>query len=167
MPDRRGMTLTEILVTVSVLAILAGIVFNVVPYAREKAEGTKCAQNMRSLYVSLSSYIQEQGHWPQEPEEVGDSPNTLEDWWLEELKPYGGTKEVWRCPTIYRRISSKNPDGRPLLHYTPAMFDESPYTPYRWPNQPWLSEIGNMHGRGALICFPDGSIRAMDDVVKR
>ena len=73
------------------------------------------------------------------------------------LKP---GRHEWRCACL-------RPDGRPLLHYTPAMFDESPYTPYRWPNQPWLSEIGNMHGRGALMCFPDGSIRAMDDVVKR
>ena len=31
--------------------------------------------------------------------------------------------------------------------------------------QPWLIEIGNMHGRGAQACFPDGSIRSMDQLV--
>jgi prepilin-type processing-associated H-X9-DG protein len=36
--------------------------------------------------------------------------------------------------------------------------------PYKYP-QPWLIEIGNMHGHGANICFPDGSIRTMNDVI--
>ena len=56
--------------------------------------------NMRSLQVSLVAYVQDNGHWPQEPEEIWNSENleAYEDWWLAELEPYGATKEVWQCP---------------------------------------------------------------------
>jgi type II secretory pathway pseudopilin PulG len=161
--------LVELLVAVGIVAVLVGIVFKGVPYLRDRAEGVRCVTNMRSLQVSLAAYVQDNGHWPQEPEEIWNSDDleAYENWWLAELEPYGATKEVWQCPTVKRLVVSKTKNGRPKIHYTPTMFDENPYTPYKWSNQPWLTEIGNMHGRGALICFPDGSIRAMDDVMKR
>ena len=125
--------------------------------------------NMRSLQVSLASYVQDRGHWPQVPPEIDVSASendaAYEDWWLEELKDYGGTEKVWQCPTIKRMVMSKNPDGRPKISYTPTPFDELAFTPYRWAKQPWLIEIGNMHGHGAFICFPDGSIKTMGDII--
>ncbi len=81
------------------------------------------------------------------------------------MKPYVDTEKAWKCPSVERLISKRRPDGRPKMHYTPSMFDPAPNAPYRWSTQPWLVEIGNMHGRGANILFPDGSIRPMDDVV--
>ena len=119
--------------------------------------------HMRSLQVSLSAYLQDRGHWPQEPDFASDQ-NAYEDWWLNEMAPYGATAEVWMCPSIKRLVSAKSTDGRPKIHYTPTMFDENPGTPYKWSTQPWLIEIGNMHGHGANICYPDGSIRSMDEV---
>jgi len=82
------------------------------------------------------------------------------------MKPYGATEKSWKCPTIMRKLGKYSPDDRPKLHYTPTMFDDKPSTPYKWSTQPWLAEIGNMHGRGALLCFPDGSVKAQDDVSK-
>lgn len=155
-------TMVELLVTIGIVAILASLLVVGWPTVLSSAANARCLGNMKSLHVSLSSRVQDLGHWPQVPEdlEVSDA----EDWWLSELKDYGGAPEVWQCPVIQRQITSAGSDGRPKIHYSPTRFDEKPGTPYRWSTQPWLIEIGNMHGRGANICFPDGSIRPMIEV---
>lgn len=166
---RRGITLVEILAVVAIIAILAGLFIKFQPQLLARAEGARCMSNMRSLQVALAAYVQDQGHWPQPPEGL-DGPsddNAYEDWWINVLKPYGISPEIWMCPSIKRLVTNRTKDGRPKMHYTPTPFDEKPGTPYKWATQPWLIEIGNMHGFGALICFPDGSIRTMDDVVPR
>jgi hypothetical protein len=123
---------------------------------------------MRSIHTALAAAVSDKGHWPQEKEETWMvNRNAYEDWWIETLKPYGIGEESWRCPTIYRTVTKRTDENRPKLHYTPTMFDNKPLTPYKWSTQPWLIEIGNMHGRGALMCFPDGSIRSMDEVMQK
>ena len=159
------MTLVEILTVVAIIGVLATLVISASNLLPQRAEGARCMANMRSLQVCLASYIQDVGHWPQEPQAIADDQNATEDWWLNVLAPYGATPDTWMCPTIKRLISNKSKDGRPKVHYTPTMFDDNPLTPYKWSTQPWLIEIGNMHGSGGLICFPDGSIRPMNDVV--
>lgn len=164
-----GFTLVELLASIAILGILLALAVMVWPKNVVLAEKVKCIGNMRSLQASLAAYVQDVGHWPQMPAEMDTSPDdsNYEDWWLNELAPYGGSPEVWMCPTIKRLVCSKNANGRPKIHYTPTMFDDKPMTPYKWRTQPWLIEIGNMHGHGANICFPDGSIRTMDDVIKK
>ncbi|MBE2203333.1 MAG: type II secretion system protein [Chthoniobacterales bacterium] len=164
----RGLTMIEVLVSIAIVSILASMVTLAWPRVMASVAAAKCMGNMRSLHVSLGSYVTDTGHWPQLPENLdvsGSNDAAYEDWWLEELKPYGGIPSVWQCPLIQSKISNKDPDGRPRIHYTPTPFDEIPSTPFKWPTQPWLVEIGNIHGRGANICFTDGSIRSMDDVL--
>lgn len=45
------------------------------------------------------------------------------------------------------------------------MLDDTRGTAYRWPTQSWLIEVANAHGKGALTCFPDGSVKPMDKVL--
>lgn len=167
--SRRGITLIEIIVGIGIVTILIVAVISSVSHFRERTEGVRCAGNIKSLQVSLGTYVHDVGHWPQEPQELwaANDSDAYEDWWIAEMKPYGATEQVWRCPTIVRKVSKHKKDGRPKMHYTPTMFDEKPYTPYKWTTQPWLVEVGNMHGRGALVGFPDGSVKAMDDLVPR
>ncbi len=169
--NARAFSLIELSVAIGIIAILATIVLVAWPKIIAASESARCMNNMRSLQTSLNSYVQDVGHWPQVPEEVESSSSendfAYEDWWLDELKNYGGTVEVWSCPTIRRLVSSKNPKGRPKTSYTPTPFDRNPYTPYKWSTQPWLVEIGNMHGRGALLCFPDGSVHTINEVLAK
>jgi hypothetical protein len=51
------------------------------------------------------------------------------------------------------------------LHYMPAMFDATPGIARRWSTQPWLVEIANAHGQGALVCFPDGSVKSFNQIL--
>lgn len=155
----------ELLATVAIIVILVALV---VPVGRgyfEKSDAVVCMNNMRNLLPAFNAYIQEKGHWPQEPVEIWNSSDddAHEDWWIAEMKPYGLDEKNWQCPTIRRQVASKDPNGRPHLHYSPTMFDADSMTPYKWTTQPWFVEIGNMHGRGAHICFPDGSIKTIND----
>jgi prepilin-type N-terminal cleavage/methylation domain-containing protein len=163
-----GLTLIELLAATAIVGLLAlAAILSYRPLIA-KADSARCMANMRSLQVSLASYIQDKGQWPQPPEGLWEAEDEgpYEDWWIENLTPYGGEPRVWQCPTIARLVAKTSPDGRPRMHYAPTPFDEKPFTPFRWATQPWLIEIGNMHGRGAHIIFPDGSIRVMDDIVK-
>lgn len=166
--SKAGFTQIELLIAIGIIAVLATIVIVGWPRAIAASESARCMTNMRSLQTSLNSYVQDVGHWPQVPEEIDVSSahndKAYEDWWIEELKNFGATPDVWMCPTIRRTVVKQSPDGRPRISYTPTPFDRHPYTPYKWSTQPWLVEIGNAHGRGALLCFPDGSIRSVQDV---
>lgn len=164
---KAAFTLLEVLVTVFIVAVVSSLLITGFRFYRERAEGVRCANNMRSLQAALAAAVVDQGHWPQEPAglQLVESPDQLEDWWIEHMAQYGVTEKNWQCPTIMRKITAKSKNGRPRTHYSPTSFDANPSTPYKWSTQPWLIEIGNMHGDGPLVCFPDGSVRSMNEVL--
>ncbi len=167
-PARNAFTLVELLAAIAVIAVLVGLSIMAYQGFIARADAVTCGNNMHQLHTALSSYLQDNDHiWPQEPAGLQNSSDddAYEDWWIATLMPYGATEKVWRCPTIYRTVTAKSKSKRPKIHYTPTMFDARPNTAFRWETQPWLIEIGNMHGAGALICFPDGSIKTMNDVM--
>jgi prepilin-type N-terminal cleavage/methylation domain-containing protein len=157
---KSAFSLLELIAAISILLILAALTNSVWQSFAPKIARAKCLSNMRSLHVSLSSYVTDVGHWPQIPPAVDDAGNeAYEAWWMAELEPFGATDAVWLCPVLKsKRV--KDADGYELkMHYVPADFDANPISPRRWPNMPWLIERGNNHGRGSLVAFPDGSIR--------
>ena len=86
-------------------------------------------------------------------------------YWIDIMAPYGATPKVWLCPTL-AVAGLKGPNKETLkMHYIPSQFDAKPDSPRRWPKQPWLIEMANAHGDGALISFPDGSIKSMNQVL--
>lgn len=149
--------------TFFIVAIVVALV--VAGYSKfiAKSESVNCSSNLRNLHVAFSAYIQDEGHWPQEA--VSDKPEWVEDWWLYTMKPYGADERTWQCPTIRRKIMAKNKNGRPKLHYSPTLFDARPGTAFKWKSQPWFIEGGDMHGQGPLLCFSDGSIKSMNEVL--
>jgi len=152
-----------ILDSVAVLAIVAILVVLAVPnfgsYAR-KAQEARCMANMRNITVGLRAYLQDHGNvWPQGP--PPDAGAAWENFWLAVLRPYGITEKTWQCPAIMARPQ----EDTPRVHYTPTLFPPLPGIADRWPTHPWLIERGEGHGNGALICFPDGSIKSFDKVL--
>ena len=153
------------MVVVCIVAILAALLFLVVPSLIKRAEAAHCMNNMKQLHVIFSAYMQDKQHWPQAPEDQSSTEAT-EDWWLKEMQDYGSTLAIWQCPTFKRLVTARSKNGIPRLSYSPTSFDDRPGTPFKWNTQPWFIEMADMHGYGALVCFPDGSIRSMDDVLK-
>ncbi len=163
-------TLIELVVVVVLVGILAVLTVPVAQYARKKGELAVCSNNLRNLHGILGAYVQDQGHWPQPPEELNQDAAKYGVWWIKQTEPYGATPEVWTCPTLRRELSKtefSNESERPAIHYAPTQFDDLALTPYKWETQPWLMEISDAHGGGNLILFPDGSVQGMQDAMRR
>jgi prepilin-type N-terminal cleavage/methylation domain-containing protein len=162
--DWRGFTLTELSVALGILAILITLVITNYERVLGRSEKIRCISNLRGLYGCFASYVSDQGIWPQIPEDI-DEEDAYADWWLREMKPYGATQALWTCPTIRRAQASLPENYRNKIHYTPTQFDAHPGRAYQWPTQPWLIEIANAHGHGALIIFTNGSVRELNDLL--
>lgn len=156
-------TILEVCVVAGIIAFLAAVFLAGAPGFFARAESVQCLANMRSIHVALNSYLQDKGSWPQEPIDPTGTRGIDEEWWINELTPYEVSSNTWLCPTIKRATVGQT--NSPKMHYSPSMFDSNPRSPFKFSQQPWLIEIAGMHGRGANICFPDGSIRQMDDLV--
>ena len=162
-----GITLLEILVVVSILGILALLITQTYPRIYQAASKAKCISNMRSVHVALASYLDEKRIWPQIPENPEDPFDPrVEEFWIKTLLPYTETEEVWQCPVL-KAAQITGPSGNVLrMHYVPTRFDANPASPRRWSRQPWLVEIADAHGDGALISFPDGRVQSMGEVFR-
>ena len=73
MPEGRnkisgGFTILELLISVSIIAVLAAMVLALSDTIRRRAEQAACVGNMRSLFAALSAYNTDYGHFPQAPE---------------------------------------------------------------------------------------------------
>jgi Tfp pilus assembly protein FimT len=165
--------LLTVLVIITVLAVLGIGLFDQV---RSRSERVNCTSNLRSLYTGFQSYIVQYGHWPQNPHKVADPD--YDGWWIDELRKVGIAEKGWLCPTYAREAKSaekhddqskKNVDPKKnrQIHYMPTPFDENQATPRRWPTQPWLVEVGNFHGDGPLIIFPDGTVNSFGQFIRQ
>ncbi len=153
-------TMLDAIAALTVVAILAALaVPNLGNYVR-KAQEVRCMANMRNITVALRGYLQDHGNvWPQ-----GPPPNAGAEWenfWRPVLRPYGVNDTTWQCPAI----SARSGADTPRVHSTPTLGPAVPGIADRWATHPWLIERGEGHGHGALICFPDGSIKSFDKVL--
>lgn len=157
----RAFTLPEILVVLAILGILGLCIFRATESAASRADVLRCMGNLRNIHVALEIDVQERGFWPQCPYELGE--DGFDKWWIDELKKYHIQPASWNCPTIMReqRVNDQKEDEQ-KIHYVPTPFDDNPFSPRRWPTQPWLVEIADSHGEGNLMAFPDGAIMGMN-----
>ncbi|HEY5705512.1 MAG TPA: type II secretion system protein [Terrimicrobiaceae bacterium] len=161
----RAFTLTELLVSIGIIAILATLATQAYPRVVASIAKGRCMGNLRNLHVSFAAYIQDNGYWPQQPDFSSAYSKQYQDWWLNTMDVYTDSREVWKCPLL-KKLGAYDSEGKPLeIHYTPTRFDARPTTPYRWAKQPWLIEVSNIHGNGPLLLMPDGSIRSLTDLV--
>ncbi len=94
--------------------------------------------------------------------------------WVAALTPYGGTWDIWLCPTHKRELLSEQMTGTAeeedganvelgrITSYLPTEFDSRPNRPYEWV-QPWLLEKADNHGGGNQVLMPDGSVKTTHD----
>jgi len=150
----------DTLAAIIIVAILVTLTVPNFDAFRRKAQEVRCMANMRNITVGLRAYLQDHGNvWPQGP--PPDAGAAWENFWLGVLRPYGITDKAWQCPAI---VARSEPDT-PRVHYVPTLFPAVPGIADRWATHPWLIERGEGHGHGALICFPDGSIKPFDKVL--
>jgi len=112
---RGGFTLVELLVVIGIIAVLIGILLPALKKARDSANTTKCASNLRQIALAVISYANDnRGRLPPSRINKGDTiyPNGF--FWANELvrgkyassvtgvdsagKPLDG-ESVFRCPS--------------------------------------------------------------------
>ena len=163
--DRFAFTLTELLVSIGIIAILTALAIQGYSKIAASVAKGKCIGNLRNLHVSFATYIQDNGRWPQQPDFPTAYSQQYQTWWLKTMEPYTQSREVWKCPLL-KKFGAYDSEGTQLeIHYTPTRFDARPSTPYRWEKQPWLIEVSSIHGKGPLLLMPDGSVRNLTDIV--
>lgn len=159
-------SILEVLAVAIILAILAALILPNYRGIIAKAQQAVCMANMRSIQVGLAAYLQDNNDvWPQGP--TPTEQGAWEAFWLATLKPHDISERTWQCPTIKASLAADGakPATMPRVHYMPTMFDDTPGVARRWATQPWLIERANAHGQGALISFPDGSIKSFNKVL--
>ena len=125
-------TLTELLVSIGIIAILATLTVQGYSKVAASVAKGKCIANLRNLHVAFATYVQDNGYWPQQPDFESAYSQQYQDWWLNTMDPYTKSREVWKCPLL-KKYGAYDSGGKKLeIHYTPTRFDARPTTPYRW-----------------------------------
>jgi len=95
----KGFTLIELLVVIAIIAILAAILFPVFMQAKEKANQTKCMNNMKQLSSGLLQYTDDwQGALPVPWTAANGMWYGPMATWRERVKPYvKGNRGVFLC----------------------------------------------------------------------
>jgi prepilin-type N-terminal cleavage/methylation domain-containing protein/prepilin-type processing-associated H-X9-DG protein len=148
MKDKRAFTLVELLVVISIIAVLLAILMPALRKARDQAQNIACTSNMRQIGLSLMLYAQDnngQSIWavygpPCDPSMNGVLGITLLDKYLG-LKPndrVNRRRSPWFCPAGLA-WTKKNQRRN---------YDPMPYgTTYGWnacaiPYSPWMPGWG-------------------------
>lgn len=160
-----GYTLVEMMVSMAIMATLAGIMTISYGAFRERAEKVACMGNLKTLHNAFATHVEDVGYWPQVSEDVNDAFKYY-DTIIEAVTPYGGERLAWMCPTEARigLVSTSREDF--MGSYAPTMYDTVAGRPYEWQSQPWLIERVDNHGTGQLFVLPDSSIHAVGDLMK-
>jgi general secretion pathway protein G len=113
MTTRRGFTLIEILVVVSIIAFLAAILFPVFTRVREKGRQTSCLSNLRQLGHAMTMYTQDYERYPHAIDpadrfaaEIWENNPVVNgivlkdvDMLTDVMEPYVKNDQLWRCPS--------------------------------------------------------------------
>ena len=108
---RRAFTLLELLLVISILAMLAALLFPVFAEAKRSAKEVTCLSSLRQIGLGIAMYngdADERYPWAGDPADLHSG--IYDDWparqaaartmppLADALMPYLRSREVWRCP---------------------------------------------------------------------
>lgn len=103
-----GFSLIELLVVISIIAILIGILLPVLSAARARANKVACMSNLRQVGIGIQAYVAgNKEYYPKakympEPFLSADPDpalNTFLDFYLIDSNPDGKGREIYHCPS--------------------------------------------------------------------
>jgi len=98
--SRRGFTLVELLVVMTIIAILVALLLPVLARSREKGNITRCRSNLKQIHLGLLMYADDTGSYPYCLLVLGPRDNFLT--WADAIVPYtqnSWTNQLYKCPS--------------------------------------------------------------------
>ncbi len=103
MSRARGYTLTELLVVLAVILLLASVLMPVFRSARESAKQAKCISNCRQVIIASQIYLgdYDDRHLPvnHRPGQLG--PPGVDRTWVQIVLPYARSYAIFKCPSDF------------------------------------------------------------------
>lgn len=168
----RAFTLVETLVALGVLGVLSVLVFVGVESYLSKAARVTCLGNLKNLGAAFHLYLNDhEDRWPPYPDNLDSFSKEFEDYWMNLFQSkYQIPPKTWICPAL-KKANLKSPDGRVLnLHYAPSFFDHAKGRAMNLnmdgKKHPWIIEIADAHGDGALMYFPNSGVVSMNQFLR-
>ena len=122
----RAFTLLELLVSIAIMGILAGLLLPALSKAKDKAKSIQCMNNLRQQSLALALYVMDHRVYPLIHRVItSDGPQGVSTW-VDMLEPYtknGRSNALYRCPA-YRGPTTE--DGW-ILSYGYNATGVSPY----------------------------------------
>lgn len=108
--NRKAFTLIELLIVISIIALLAAILFPVFSRARESARRSSCASNLKQIGLGIMQYTQDYDEtmvrWYYHSDTAGregattGTTNAVERYkWMDAIFPYVKNEQIFVCPS--------------------------------------------------------------------
>lgn len=175
---RLAFTLIELLVVLTVMVIMAGLLFPVFKSAEDRARQTQCMSNFHSVSLATGLYMEDyDDYFPPVNYQPAEEPNSRNDrTWVQMVLPYLRSFEVFRCPSS--PTTSLTPEAtfdRDLVpgdtfsrFYTASLHSSVGY------NFQYLSPIVKVAGQwtseprsGSMLAKPSSTVVFVDSVWDR
>ena len=157
----------EVLAVLFILSILATLAIKGYQQFLARAAEGACLSNLKSLGVTFQNYlIDHDNKWPPHPKSKDPQSEASENYWIKLFETnYQIPPQTWQC-LVLKKARLARPDGRILkMHYLPSLFDGTSGRATELNSggkkHPWLMEIADAHGNGALMFFPNGGVVSM------
>ena len=119
-------TLVELLVVVSVIALLIGILLPALGASRDAARQVQCLANLSSIGKAVASYTTDhRGSFPRNSHSTGNQNSP--DAWLQSLAPYGLIEDARKCPGDPNRQATSRRTSYALTEYIDPLVADYDY----------------------------------------
>jgi len=109
-PAHKGFTLIELLVVISIISLLAAILFPVFARARESARRASCLSNLKQIGLGMMMYVQDydEAYPTTATSDIAIDGSSYEGFWVVRIFPYVKNGQVFQCPNSPSTIKEYN-----------------------------------------------------------